>query len=111
MLQPKNLLMKRGTLLGRESRVDREVFSTIGFPNFIPGIAVVFSEYCPATVSDSETVFLCPSGSSVAALQPLRISQPIVSTYFSPTVAATTGSAQAGSRRLRADPKRRAVSK
>ncbi|MEL5995001.1 hypothetical protein [Hymenobacter segetis] len=60
MLQPKNLLMKRGTLLGREPRVDREVFSAIGYSDFAFGISVVISGCCPATVSDSETVFLCP---------------------------------------------------
>ena len=42
VLQPKNLLMKRGTLLGREPRVDRKVFATIGFPDFASGISVVF---------------------------------------------------------------------
>ncbi|MCI1188974.1 hypothetical protein MON38_16245 [Hymenobacter sp. DH14] len=60
MLQPKDLLMKRGTSLGREPRVDREVFAIIGSPDFAAGISVVFSWFCPATVSDSETVFLCP---------------------------------------------------
>jgi hypothetical protein len=60
MLQPKNLLMKRGALLGRELRVDRKVFAAIGFSDFAAGISVVFSECCPATVSESETVFLCP---------------------------------------------------
>jgi len=59
MLQPKSLLMKRGTLLGREPRGDRQVFASIGFPDFAAGISVVSSEYCPAAVSDSETVFLC----------------------------------------------------
>jgi hypothetical protein len=64
MLQAHNLLMKRGTLLNQEPRVDRKVFDTIGFPDF-PSVAfVVFSGYCPATVSDSETVFLCPLSSS-----------------------------------------------
>jgi hypothetical protein len=75
VLQPKNLLTKRGTLLSKEPRVDRKVFATIGFPDFAFGISVIFSGYCPATVSDSETVFLCPL-SSVAAMQP--ISFPIV---------------------------------
>jgi hypothetical protein len=60
MLQPKNLLMKRGTLHSWEPRVDREAFATIGSPDFAAGISVVFSGFCPATVSDSETVFLCP---------------------------------------------------
>ena len=59
MLQAKNLLMKRETLLGWEPRADRKVFATIGFPDFTSGISVVFSWFCPATVSDSETVFLC----------------------------------------------------
>ncbi|WP_187455660.1 hypothetical protein [Hymenobacter sp. BT491] len=66
MLQPQNLLMKRGTLLGREPQVDRKVFTTTGFPNFAAGISVVFPGCCPATVSDSETVFLCPLSSSNA---------------------------------------------
>ncbi|WP_460611547.1 hypothetical protein [Hymenobacter terrigena] len=61
MLQPKQLFMKRGTLLGRESRVDRDVFAIIGSPDFAFGISVVFSKCCPATVSEAETVFLCPS--------------------------------------------------
>jgi len=52
--------MKRGTLLGREPRVDRKVFATIGSPDFAAGISVVFSWFFPATVSYSETVFLCP---------------------------------------------------
>ncbi|NKI87486.1 hypothetical protein HBN54_000065 [Hymenobacter sp. 1B] len=52
--------MKRGTLPGWDPRVDRKVFATVGFPDFAFGISVVFSAYCPATVSDSETVFLCP---------------------------------------------------
>lgn len=58
--------MKRGTLLDREPREDRKVFATIGFSNFAAGISVVFSGYCPATVSDFETVFLCPLDSSAA---------------------------------------------
>jgi hypothetical protein len=60
VLQPKNLLMKRGTLLSQEPRKGRKVFATIGFPDFAFGVSVVFSGCCPATVSDSETVFLCP---------------------------------------------------
>ncbi|MCC3154389.1 hypothetical protein Q3A66_11595 [Hymenobacter sp. BT770] len=60
MLQPKHLLMKRGTLLGWDPRMDRKVFATIGSPDFAFGISVLFSACCPATVSDSETVFLCP---------------------------------------------------
>jgi hypothetical protein len=71
MLQPKNLLMKRGTLLSRESRVDWKVFTAIGSPDFASGISVVFSGCCPATVSDSETVFLCPLSSSAAAPPPI----------------------------------------
>ena len=47
MLQPKSLLMKRGTLLGRETRVDRKVFVTIGFPDFAFGISVVFLVVAP----------------------------------------------------------------
>jgi hypothetical protein len=64
MLQPKNLLTKRETLLSKEPRVDRKVFATIGFPDFAIGISVVFSDCYPATVSDSETVFLCPLSSA-----------------------------------------------
>ncbi|MET4107457.1 hypothetical protein [Hymenobacter sp. UYP22] len=63
MLQPKNLLMKRGTLLGKEPRVDRKVFAAIGFADFASHISVVFSGYCPTTVSEAETVFLCPLSS------------------------------------------------
>jgi hypothetical protein len=44
MLQPKNLLTKRDTLLCKEPRVDRKVFATIGFPAFAIGIFVVFSD-------------------------------------------------------------------
>ena len=52
--------MKRGALLGWDPRMDRKVFAIIGSPDFAFGISVVFSAYCTATVSDSETVFLCP---------------------------------------------------
>jgi len=62
--------MKRGALLGKEPRVGRKVFAITGFPDFAFGISVVFSDCCPATVSDSETVFLCPLSSAAAALQP-----------------------------------------
>ena len=57
--------MKRGAQLDREPREDRKVFGTIGFPDFVAGISVVFSGYYPATVSDSETVFLCPVSSAL----------------------------------------------
>ena len=67
MLHPNTLSMKRGTLLSKEPRVDRKVFASIGFPDFAFGISVVFSECYPATVSESETVFLCPLSSSWAA--------------------------------------------
>ena len=70
MLQLKNLLMRCETQPDREPRVDQKVFGTIGFPDSVTGISVVFSGYCPATVSDSETVFLCPVSSAVAAPQP-----------------------------------------
>ncbi|MBF9143540.1 hypothetical protein [Hymenobacter properus] len=63
MLQPKHQLLKRGTLLGREPREDRKVFAAAGFPDFTAGISVILSACCPATVSDSETVFLCPLSS------------------------------------------------
>jgi hypothetical protein len=66
MLQPKYLLMKRGTLLNKEPRESRKAFAAIGFTDFSAGISVVFAESCPAAVSESETVFLCPLGSSVA---------------------------------------------
>jgi hypothetical protein len=38
MLQPKNLLTKRGTLLSKDPRESRKVFATIGFPDFAFGI-------------------------------------------------------------------------
>jgi len=47
MLQPKSLLMKRGTLLGRKPRVDRKVFITISFPDFTSGISVIFLDVAP----------------------------------------------------------------
>jgi hypothetical protein len=50
-------------MLSKETRVDRKVFAIVDFPNFAFGIFVVFSSYYPATVSDSETVFLCPLSS------------------------------------------------
>lgn len=61
--------MKRGAVLGKEPRVDRKVFTTAGFPDFASGVSIVFSGYFPAAVSDSETVFLCPLGSSTTTLQ------------------------------------------
>jgi hypothetical protein len=69
VLQPKNPLTKRGTLLGKDPRVARKGFAATGFPDFAAGISVVFSDCCPATVSDFETVFLCPLTSSAAAPQ------------------------------------------
>ncbi|WP_162549795.1 hypothetical protein [Hymenobacter nivis] len=74
MLQPKSQLMKRGILLGREPREGRKVFATVGFSSFAAGISAIFSGYCPATVSDSETVFLCPLSSSATAPQSIHIS-------------------------------------
>jgi len=68
VLQPKNLLTKRGILLSEEPRADRKVFATTDFSDFAFGISGIFSTCCPATVSDSETVFLCPLRSAVAAL-------------------------------------------
>jgi hypothetical protein len=65
--------MKRGTVLGKEPRVDHKVFSTIGFSDFAFGISVIYSESCPAAVSDSETVFLCPSRSLPGAWYYLRM--------------------------------------
>jgi hypothetical protein len=69
MLQPKNSLMKREILLGREPRVDRKVLAIIGFPDFAFGIFVVSSDGCPAAVSDSETVFLCPLSLAAAVVR------------------------------------------
>ncbi|MEL5995556.1 hypothetical protein [Hymenobacter segetis] len=63
MLQPKHPLMKRGTLLSSDPREDRKVFVAVSFSDFVSGISAVFSGCCPATVSDSETVFLCTVGS------------------------------------------------
>lgn len=63
--------MKRGALLGKEPRVDQKVFAAIGSPDFASTVSVVFSGCYPATVSDFETVFLCPLNSSAAARQPL----------------------------------------
>jgi hypothetical protein len=40
--------------------MDRKVVASLSFADFTAGISVVFSGYCPAAVSDSETVFLCP---------------------------------------------------
>ncbi|WP_460502502.1 hypothetical protein [Hymenobacter agri] len=60
MLQPKHQLMKRGTLLGRDPRESQNGFTAIGFPDFAAAVSVIFSARCPAAVSDSETVFLCP---------------------------------------------------
>ncbi|MFD2718308.1 hypothetical protein ACFST9_06255 [Hymenobacter monticola] len=60
MLQPKYLLMKRGTLLGWDPREDRKVLTAVGFSDFAAGVSVIFSACCPAAVSDSEAVFLCP---------------------------------------------------
>jgi len=71
VLQPKNPLTKRGTLLSKEPREGRKVFATIGFPDFAFGVSVVFSDCCPATVSDSETVFLCPLSSAAAVAPPV----------------------------------------
>ncbi|WP_460616755.1 hypothetical protein [Hymenobacter ruber] len=63
MLQPKHPLMKRGTLLSGDPREDRKVCAAVSFSDFASGISAVFSGCCPATVSDSETVFLCAVGS------------------------------------------------
>jgi len=40
VLQPKNLLMERGTLLGKEPRMDRQVFAFTDFCYFAFGISV-----------------------------------------------------------------------
>jgi len=48
----------------------RKVFAAIGFADDAFGISVDFSACCPATVSDSETVFLCPLSSAVPARLP-----------------------------------------
>ena len=55
--------MMRGTLLNSDPREDRKVFATVGFTDFVSAVSVIFSGCCPATVSDSETVFLCAVGS------------------------------------------------
>jgi len=55
--------MKRGTLLSSGPREDRKVFVAAGFCDFASGISAVFSGCYPATVSDSETVFLRAVGS------------------------------------------------
>ena len=46
--------MKREMLHASDSREDRKVLAAIDF--------AIFSAYCPATVSESETVFLCAGG-------------------------------------------------
>lgn len=46
--------MKREMLHAGVSREDRKVLTSIDF--------AIFSGYCPATVSESETVFLCAAG-------------------------------------------------
>jgi hypothetical protein len=71
MLQPKKMSMKRGSLLAKEPRAGRKVFATI---DFTVGVSVVFSDCYPATVSDSETVFLCPPSAVAAAGLPVRLS-------------------------------------
>jgi hypothetical protein len=104
VLQPENLLTKRGTLLSKEPRVDQKVFATISFPDFAFGISVIFSDCCPATVSDSETVFLCPlrpfsllgHPSIQQDLQHIWAPLPLAA-----TVAAAIASARTGSRLLR----------
>ena len=45
MLQLKGLLMKRGTLLGKEPHENRKVFAPSGFSDFASGISVIFSSY------------------------------------------------------------------
>ena len=85
--------------------MDREAFATIGFPDFTSDIFVVFPDYCPATVSDSETVFLCLESSSATPTSRELIASP-------PTVAAATIAAvHTGSLSLSTDPKRMVVSK
>ena len=51
----------------------RKVFATIGFTDFAFGISVVFSDCCPTTVSDSETVFLCLLSPAAAAVPQTRL--------------------------------------
>lgn len=62
--------MKRGALLGKEPRADRKVFAGIGFIAVAFGVSGIFSACCPATVSDFETVFLCPLSSVAPAALP-----------------------------------------
>lgn len=59
--------MKRGTLPGKDPRVDQKVCAAVGFSDFAAVASVIFSACCPAAVSDSETVFLCPLGLAVSA--------------------------------------------
>jgi hypothetical protein len=63
--------MKRGILFTKEPRAGRKVFAAIGFSDFAFGVSVIFVEYCPATVSDSETVFLCPLSWVAAPAPPI----------------------------------------
>lgn len=76
--------MKRVILLDKEPRMDRKVFSFTGFSDFAFGISVVLSESCPATVSDSEAVFLCP-GEAAHPTRPglsTRTGRPAAQPYF-----------------------------
>jgi len=54
MIRPNHHLMKRGTLLPAVLREDQPVVAIGGF--------IGFFGFCPAAVSVSETVFLCPRG-------------------------------------------------
>jgi hypothetical protein len=92
--------MKCGTLLSEEPRVDRKVFVTIGFPDFAFGISAVFSDCCLATVSDSETVFLC-SLSSLLLMGNPRIQQTSQLHWALKTYSATSASAHPDSPFLR----------
>ena len=99
--------MKCETLLNSASLKDRKVLNSVGFS--------VFSGRCPATVSDSETVFLRPP-------YPVSLAQPQFSLTFilkrmdsntiTPTMAiAAISSAHAGNCNLSTDFKRTVVIK
>ncbi|WP_226269462.1 hypothetical protein [Hymenobacter pini] len=96
MLQLKNLLMERGTLLGKEPREGRKVLATIGFFDFVAAVSVVFSGCCPAAVSDSETVFLCPASSLAAALRPVTRGNDTLAPRHIPHLPASAGAATLG---------------
>lgn len=52
--------------------MDRKVFINVGFSDFASPVSVVFSGCYPATVSDFETVFLCPLSALATILLPMQ---------------------------------------